>query len=81
MRGHDGDARRQEHGLLDAVRDEDDGEALRRPEREQLAVETLARELVERAERLSIRSKSGLVTSARAIDARICMPPDNSRGK
>ena len=29
----------------------------------------------------SISSRSGAVTSARAIDARICMPPDSSRGK
>ena len=28
----------------------------------------------------SISSRSGDVTSARAIDARICMPPDSSRG-
>ena len=51
------------------------------PQAPQVAVEPVARELVERAERLvhqqQARARS---TSARAIEARICMPPDSSRG-
>ena len=53
----------------------------RRPQRQQLAVEPLPGEFVERAERLVHQQQiAARVTSARAIDTRICMPPDSSRG-
>ena len=61
--------------------DEDDREPRCLPQRQQVGVEPVARELVERAEGLVHQQQVGLdVTSARAIDTRICMPPDSSRG-
>ncbi len=56
---HHRDARRQEHRLVDAVRDEHDGEAARRPERGELVVQALPREFVERAERLVHQQEIG----------------------
>ena len=51
------------------------------PEPEQIVVELEAGDLVERGERLVHQKQaSGRVTSARAMETRIFMPPDNSRG-
>ena len=50
------------------------------PHLQQIVVELEARDLVERGERLVHQQELGSVTSARAIDTRIFMPPDNSRG-
>ena len=81
MRGHDGDARRQEHRFLDAVRDEHDGHSLRRPQRQQLASSRWRVNSSSAPNGSSISNRSGSITSARAIDARICMPPDSCRGQ
>jgi hypothetical protein len=55
-----------------------DREPLRCPQREQLCVEALTVEFVERAERLVHQQQVGL-QRARAIDTRICTT-ENSRG-
>ena len=60
--------------------DEHHGLAQRLPERQQVVVEAEAGDLVERRERLVHQQELGSVTSARAIDTRIFMPPDSSRG-
>ena len=51
-RRHHRDARGEKYRLDDAVGDEDDGQSACGPQRQQLAVEPLPREFVERAERL-----------------------------
>src|SRR5690242_20718371 len=58
--GHHRDARREEYRFVDAMRDEYDGHLLRGPERKELTVEALSRELVERAERLVHQQQVGL---------------------
>ena len=74
--------RRQEHRLGDRVGDEQRRRSrLRWNRREQLVVEALAGDLVDRAERLveqeHLRARS---TSERASEARIFMPPDSCLG-
>jgi hypothetical protein len=48
--------------------------------REQLLVEMVADDLVERAERLVHQHQPGSTESARAIETRCCMPPESCQG-
>ena len=52
----------------------------RLPQRKQIVVELKARDLVERRERLVHQQQLRPVTRARAIETRIFMPPESSRG-
>ena len=47
---------------------------------QQQEIHLVARQRVERAERLVHQQHAGIGASARTIEARCCMPPDSSRG-
>ena len=79
-RRHHGHPLRQVDRLEHRMGDEDDGLVQLAPQIKQIVVEPKARDLVERRERLVQQRISGSVTSARASETRIFMPPDNSRG-
>src|SRR6185312_1831442 len=78
--GEDDDARAEEDRLGDAVGDEEDRLARFLPDPEQLEVHLLARQRIERAERLVHQHELGIVDE-RARDARCCMPPESSYGR
>ena len=59
---------------------EHDGPAQLVLQAQEVVVELEARDLVERGERLVHQQQAGLGTSARAIETRIFMPPESSRG-
>ncbi len=80
-RAHHGDARRQEHRFVDAVRDEDDGEPLPAHRPRSSASRRCRLNSSSAPNGSSISSRSGFEASARAIDTRICMPPESSRGR
>ncbi len=79
-RAHHDHPRRQVHRLEDAVGHEYHRQVALEPELAQVAIELVAGELVQGAEGSSISSRLGSVANARAMEARICIPPESSRG-
>ena len=77
---HHHDAARQIDQLVDAVRDEDDRQFLAREQFKKLIVEFVRVISSSAANGSSISKIFGRVTSARAIETRIFMPPDSCRG-
>jgi hypothetical protein len=69
----------EEDRLLHRVRDEQDGRRRARGDREELEVQALAGQLVERAERLVEEEHRGSRASVRASAARWRMPPESWR--
>ncbi len=67
--------------LADIVGDQHHRRPVLGPEGEQMAVQILAGEGVERRERLVESRTRGSATKARAIETRCCWPPDRSRGQ
>lgn len=67
---------------MDRMGDEHHRQVLLLPETQQIAIELIARNFIQRAEGgSSISSSFGRVTRPRAMETRICMPPESSRGR
>jgi hypothetical protein len=79
-RRHHHDAARKIDRLEHRMSDEHYRLAKALPQRQQVVVELEACDLVERRKRLIHERSMDSVTSARAIETRIFMPPDSSRG-
>ncbi len=73
---------REKHRFVDRVGDEHHRQVLFLPETQQVAVEFVTRNFITSARRgSSISSSFGRVTRPRAMETRICMPPESSRGR
>jgi hypothetical protein len=70
----------KEHRLIEQVGNEHRRQVTFPREAQQVVVEPVARELIERTERLVHQHTSGSVTRARAIETRMRMPPESWRG-
>jgi hypothetical protein len=79
--GHHHDAVRQQHRLVDVVRDHHDRAVGASDDLQQLVLQVGACQRIERAERLVEQQHLGLHRQRRAIPTRCFMPPEISCGR